>query len=207
MSNGNRWAMPCLPVQASKRLLGEHLLWGLQVSGRRFLSGTPASELRPHATCSVTGRSFSMSRVSTAAKRLPGGALVGTSAAARSDFPWMLFAQHCHAQPCRVASMRKDKFQNQNCASVFLTNNASLHFANATPDYQARGDIKARAFQIVYRGQQCCAEVRAAQGGRAYYCVCAAHGLRRHSYGDLLRLCLYIGGLITGFWPLHHTRQ
>ena len=86
--------------------------------------------------------------------------------------------------------MRKDKFQNQNCASVFLTNNASLHFANATPDYQARGDIKARAFQIIYRGQQCCAEVRASQKGRARYCVCAAHGLRRHSCGGILRPCL-----------------
>ena len=82
-----------------------------------------------------------------------------------------LFAHRCRAQPCRVASMRKDKFQNQNCASVFLTNNASLHFANATPDYQARGDIKARSFHIFYRGQQCCAEVRSASKGSAPPCV------------------------------------
>eukprot|EP00891_Asterochloris_glomerata_P009181 jgi/Astpho2/9181/Aster-x0387 len=74
------------------------------------------------------------------------------------DF-WLICKGAGASKDNRVASMRKDKVHNQDCASIFLTNNASLHFANAMPDYQARGDLKARAFHIFYRGQQCCAEI------------------------------------------------
>ncbi len=101
---------------------------------------------------------------------------------------------------CRVASMRKDKVHNQDCASIFLTNNASLHFANATPDYQARGDLKARAFHIFYRGQQCCAEVRSAWKGSASSCVSTAHGLHCHSCGDLQRPRLCFVSKQPGSW-------
>ena len=154
--------MHCLPVQ--------------RPSGSQEVSAWAAQLLSSAEAAGEQGQQVSHALPALqAAEWLLGGARVGCTAAGRcrvsSDAACATLSL---PGLCRVASMRKDKVHNQDCASIFLTNNASLHFANATPDYQARGDLKARAFHIFYRGQQCCAEVRSAWKGSASSCVSTA---------------------------------
>ena len=59
----------------------------------------------------------------------------------------------------RVATIKKDTYNNANSASAFLAANSSQHFAQPVPDYSARGDINARSF-FIYRGNAPVAEVR-----------------------------------------------
>ena len=58
----------------------------------------------------------------------------------------------------RVATIKKDMFNNAHSASAFLQANNSQHFAQPVPDYSARGDINNRSF-FIYRGAVPVAEV------------------------------------------------
>ena len=59
----------------------------------------------------------------------------------------------------RLATIKKDLFNNAHSASVFLQGNSSQHFASPMPDYSARGDFNNRSF-FIYRGQVPVAEVQ-----------------------------------------------
>ena len=58
----------------------------------------------------------------------------------------------------RLATIKKDMYNNTHSASAFLQANTSQHFAQPVPDYSARGDLNNRSF-FIYRGTAPVAEV------------------------------------------------
>ena len=71
---------------------------------------------------------------------------------------WFISSGASADDKSRVATIKKDTFNNAKSASAFLAANNSQHFAQPVPDYSARGDITARSF-FIYRGQVPVAEV------------------------------------------------
>ncbi|DBB01035.1 TPA: hypothetical protein ACH3X1_000935 [Trebouxia sp. C0004] len=77
----------------------------------------------------------------------------------------------------RVATIKKDMFNNVHSASAFLQANNSQHFAHPVPDYSARGDINNRSF-FIYRGAVPVAEVMRSVSSQEKYSGKNSYALR-----------------------------
>lgn len=77
----------------------------------------------------------------------------------------------------RVATIKKDMFNNCHSASAFLQANTSQHFSQPAPDYTARGDINNRSF-FIYRGAAPVAEVMRSVSSQEKYSGKNSYALR-----------------------------
>ncbi|KAL0046956.1 hypothetical protein WJX82_002894 [Trebouxia sp. C0006] len=99
----------------------------------------------------------------------------------------------------RVATIKKDMFNNTHSASAFLQANNSQHFAQPVPDYSARGDINNRSF-FIYRGAVPVAEVMRSVSSQEKYSGKNSYALRVSPGTDcafMIAFCITIDELFN----------